>query len=156
MLILAQPEEIVGADFSGQSEPLRPHANALQDYARNVTGKSFQHVDAVPTEEQAASLTSDDLILIPRVVESDNSVPGFSFGSGKFTLTMVVEWTAKSRPNQNTVWLKTFTANSSEEVGTAFTAAKHKRILFQKLFDDLSLQTYNAFQEAPELRGGQP
>ncbi len=27
MLILAQPQKIIGADFPGQSEPVRPHAD---------------------------------------------------------------------------------------------------------------------------------
>ncbi len=33
MLILAQPQKIIGADFSGQSEPLRPHANPFAGHA---------------------------------------------------------------------------------------------------------------------------
>jgi hypothetical protein len=127
-----------------------PIGSALQDYARNVTGRSFQQVDVVPSEEKAASLTSDDLILIPRAVKSDTS-----FGHGKFTITLVVEWTAKNRASQNTVWLKTITANASEKMGSAFTTLKHRRMLFQKAFDDLSPQTYKAFQEAPEFRGNQ-
>ena len=127
-----------------------PIGSALQEYARNVTTKSFQQVDVIPSEEQAASLTSDDLILIPRVVKSDTS-----FGHGKFTITLVMEWTAKNRASQNTVWLKTITANASEKMGSAFTTMKHRRTLFQKVFDDLSPRTYKAFQEAPELRRGQ-
>ncbi len=39
-----------------------PIGSALQDYARNVTGKSFQQVDIVPSEEKAVSLASDDLM----------------------------------------------------------------------------------------------
>ena len=129
-----------------------PIGSALQDYARNVSEKSFQQVDVVPSEDKGAALTSTDIILIPRVVKSNNSVPGFSFGGGEFNITLVAEWTVKNRATQDTVWLKTITANASEKVGNGITAAKHKRILFQKLFDDLSLKTYNAFQEAPELR----
>jgi hypothetical protein len=127
-----------------------PMGTALQDYARNVTAKSFQHIEVASSAEQAASLISDDLILIPRVVKSDNSLSKFiPFVPQKLTMTLVVEWTAKNRASQNTVWLKTTTANA--------TAAAHRRgKLFQKLFDDLNLKTYTAFQEAPELRGGQP
>ena len=128
-----------------------PIGAALQEYARNVTTKSFQQIDVVPSEEQAAPLTSDDLILVPRVVKSDTS-----FGHGLFTITLVVEWTAKNRASQNTVWLKTITANASEKMGSGFTTMKHRRVLFQKVFDDLSPRTYKAFQEARELRGGQP
>jgi hypothetical protein len=128
-----------------------PIGSALQDYARNVTGKSFQQIDVVPSEEKASSFTSDDLILIPRAVKSDHS-----FGHGKYNVTLVVEWTAKSRTSQNVVWLKTITANASEEMGSPFTNLKHRRHVFQKVFDDLSTRTYEAFQEAPELRGSQP
>lgn len=95
-------------------------------------------------------MTSDDLILIPRVVKSDTS-----FGHGKYTITLVMEWTAKNRASQNTVWLKTLTGNASEEMGNAFTILKHRRLLFQNLFDDLSPKTYQAFHEAPEFRAGQ-
>jgi hypothetical protein len=42
------------------------------------------------------------------------------------------------------------------DLKTRVTTFKHRRMLFQKVFDDLSPQTYKAFQEAPELRGSQP
>ena len=72
-----------------------PVGDALRDYASNVAGKSFRQVDVVPSELQAAALTSDDLILIPKVVKSDSS-----FGKRKFNLTLVVEWTAR-KPHQS-------------------------------------------------------
>jgi hypothetical protein len=141
-------------EFSAMGDTwVHPYGPALQDYARNVTGRSFQQVDVVPSEEKAISLTSDDLILIPRAVKCDNSVGVWAWE--KNNLTLVVEWTAKDRASQNTVWLKTITANASEAGGNAFTQGKHDRIQSQKLFDDLSLKTYNAFQEAPEFRAGQ-
>ena len=127
-----------------------PIGDALQEYARNVSTKSFQQIDVVPSEEKAAALTSDDLILIPRVVKSDTS-----FGHGKFTITLVVEWTARNRASQNTIWLKTITATASEKMGSAFTTLKHRRVFFQNVFDDLSPRTYKAFQEASELHGSQ-
>jgi hypothetical protein len=127
-----------------------PLGSALQDYARNVTSNSFQAVDVVSSEEKASSFTSDDLILIPRVVKSDTS-----FGHSKYNVTLVVEWSAKDRASQNTVWLKTITANGSEPMGSVFTIWKHRRMLFQKVFDDLSPKTFKAFQEAQELRAGQ-
>jgi hypothetical protein len=123
---------------------------ALQDYALSVAGKSFQKIDVVPSEEKAASFTSDDLILIPRAVKSENSMPAWAWDD--VNLTLVVEWTAKDHASQNIVWLKTITANASETAGNMFTGGRHSRILSQKLFDDLSLKTYDAFQEAPELR----
>lgn len=125
----------------------------LQNYARQVAAKSFQQVDVVPSLEKAAALRSDDLILIPRAVKSDVSVPVWAWQNDN--LTLVVEWTAKDRASQNTIWLTTITANASEPMGSAFSESKHQRIMYQKLFDDLSLKTYNAFQEAPELRGSQ-
>lgn len=124
-----------------------PVGDALRDYASNVAGKSFRQVDVVPSELQAAALTSDDLILIPKVVKSDSS-----FGKRKFNLTLVVEWTAKDRTSQNTVWLKTITGDVSDTSGSAFSTYKHERMLFQAAFDDLSPKTYQAFQEARELR----
>ena len=121
----------------------------LQNYAREVTGKSFQQIEVVPSVEKAAALTSADLILIPRAVKSDVSIPvgGFS----KENLTFVVSWTAKDRATQNTVWLATITANATEKkVNVNW---HHGGKLYQGLFDDLSLKTYSAFQEAAELRG---
>ena len=132
---------------------IRPMGIVLQDYARNVASKSFQQVDAVPSAEQGFALTSADLVLIPRVVKTDCSLPVFSFE--KIRQTIVVEWTAKDRASQNTIWLKTITANSEAVVGSIFTGKEQDHILYQKLFDDLSLKTQKAFQEAIEFRGGQ-
>jgi hypothetical protein len=128
-----------------------PLGAALQDYARNVTSNSFQAVDIVPSAEKASSFASDDLILIPRVVKSDTS-----FGHSKYNISFVMEWTAKDRTSQNTVWLKTITANGSEPMGSVFTIFKHRRMLFQKVFDDLTPKTCKAFQEAPEFLARQP
>ncbi len=125
----------------------------LQDYARQLATKSFQHVEVVSSEEKAAA-TSADLILIPRAVKSDNSIPVWAWEN--INITFVMEWTAKDRATQNTIWLKTITGNASETGGNAFTQKKHERILYQKLFDDLSLKTYQAFQDAPELHGSKP
>jgi hypothetical protein len=47
-------------------------------------------------------------------------------------------------------------ANLLTDIKARVTTFKHRRMLFQKVFDDLSPQTYKAFQEAPELRGSQP
>jgi len=124
-----------------------PIGSALEDYARGVAGKCFRQVDVVSSEPDAVAAASDDLILIPRVVKSDSS-----FGKRKFNLTLVVEWTAKDRATQNTVWLKTITATGVEPAGSAFTGYKHLRLLFQRVFDDLSPKTYEAFQAASELK----
>jgi hypothetical protein len=83
-------------------------------------------------------------------VKAENSVPVWAWENVNFTL--VVEWTAKDRASQNTVWLKTITADASEVGGNAFSGKKHQQILMQKLFDDLSVKTHEAFQLSPELR----
>jgi hypothetical protein len=122
----------------------------LQDYARQVASKSFQQVDVVPSVEKAAALTSADLILIPRAVKSDVSIP--VSGLSRENLTFVVSWTAKDRATQNTVWLSTITAEATESKWNV--NVHHGGKLYQNLFNDLSSKTYNALQEAPELRGG--
>jgi hypothetical protein len=120
----------------------------LQAYARQVAVKSFEQVDFVSSLDKAAALKSADLILIPRAVKSDVSVP--VYGMNDENLTFVVTWTAKDRANQNTVWLATINAEGTE---SKWNVNLHKGgKLYQNLFDDLSLKTYKAIQEAPELR----
>ena len=137
----------------GQDNFVDDMSGSFQDYARQVATKSFQQVDVVPSVDKAAALATADLILIPQAVKSDISIPVWAWSNDN--LTLVVKWTAKDRATQNTVWLATVTANASEPMGSAFSADKNLRILYQKAFDDLSLKTYKAFQEAPELGGGQ-
>jgi hypothetical protein len=123
-----------------------PYGPALQDYARQVAKKCFQQVDEVPSLEKAAALTSADLILIPHAVKCDMSVPVWAWEN--VNLTLVVEWTAKDRANQNTLWLKTITATGS----AAKNMGRSDAVMNQNLFDDLSLKTYKAIQEASELK----
>src|ERR1039458_1151884 len=52
-----------------------PFGVSLQNYARQVVSKSFPQVDVVPSMEEAVGLTSADLILIPRALKSDISIP---------------------------------------------------------------------------------
>ena len=127
-----------------------PYGPALTNYARQVVGKCFQQVEVVPSVEQAAALASADLILIPRAVKFDRGLPATAFGN--VNATLVLEWTAKDRASQNTIWLKTITADVSSKYGSMFSASKHEHLLNQKLFDDLNLKTCKAFQEAAELR----
>ncbi len=129
-----------------------PLGAPLRDYARQVAQASFREIEVVPSAEQAGQTA--DLILIPRPVKTDNSVGVWAWD--KVNFTTVVEWVAKDRATQNTVWLKTITADVSETGGNAFTGSKHQRVLMQKLFDDLSLKTHAAFQGSPELGGSQP
>jgi hypothetical protein len=128
-----------------------PFGPPLEEYARRVAGASFQQVDVAPSEHEAAAITSADLILIPRPVKADHSM-GLTAAS-KVNFTLVVEWVAKDRGGQNTIWQRTITADASEKQGSVFTGKEHQRILMQKLFDDLSLKTHAAFEKSPELRG---
>jgi hypothetical protein len=128
-----------------------PFGQSLQDYARQVANASFQQVKEVSSEEKAAGETSADLILVPRAVKADQGLGG-AFAWDKVNFTLVVEWIAKDRATHNTVWLKTITSDASETGGNAFTGDSHRKILMQKLFDDLSMKTFNAMQNAPELK----
>ncbi len=120
----------------------------MGDYAHKVAVKSFQQVDVVPSVEKAAALGSADLILIPRAIKSDVNIP--VYGMDNEILTFVVTWTAKDRAGQNTVWLATINAEGTESKWNVNLHNGGK--LYQNLFDDLSLKTYKAIQEAPELR----
>lgn len=120
----------------------------LQNYARQVVGESFQQVDVVPSLEKASTLTTADLILIPRAIKFDCSIPVWTWQESD--ITFVVSWTAKDRATQNTVWLATIAANAASSKSNGL-SNKH----YQKLFDDLSLKTFNAFKEATELGGSQ-
>lgn len=122
-----------------------PFGPALQDYARRVAIHCFEDVQVVPSSEQASA----DLTLIPRALKTEQSTGVWAWD--KLNFTMAVEWVARDRASQNTVWLRTITGEASETGGNMFTGAKHRRILIQKLFDDLSFKTHAAFQEAPEL-----
>jgi hypothetical protein len=122
----------------------------LQDYARRLAGASFQRVEETSSTESAFAIPSADIVLVPRPVKADESTG--LMAKSKVNLTLVIEWTAKDRATQNTVWLKTITANASEVQGSVFSGHKHQGILMQKLFDDLSAKTREAFQSASELR----
>jgi hypothetical protein len=120
----------------------------LEQYTHHVATNAFQQVDFISSVEKAVALTSADLILIPRAVKSDVSVP--VNGLKDENLAFVVTWTAKDRATQNTVWLTTITAQATESKWNVNLHDGGK--LYQNLFDDLSLKTFKAFQEAPELR----
>jgi hypothetical protein len=124
-----------------------PFGLLLQDYARHVVSASFQQVDEADSSEKAFANSSADIVLIPRPVKVKKSLGMYGFDTNSFTF--VVEWIGKDRGSQNTVWLKTITADASE---TTWNDAFHPSLLVQKLFDDLSIKTLEAFQKAPELR----
>ena len=131
-----------------------PFGPPLQDYARQTVNASFRQVDEASSADEAFTNPSADIVLIPRPVKADQSLGVMAWSKVNFTL--VVEWKALDRANTNTIWLKTITADATETEGNVFTGKKHQRILMQKLFDDLSVKTHEAFQNAPELRGKQP
>jgi hypothetical protein len=155
-LILGRELADFKLEYHGRGDTfIRPLGPALQDCARNIANKSFQKVDVVSTIEEANALISDDVILIPRGVKTDISFPTVSLDRYKTHLTLVVEWKVIDRAGQSIVWLKTINANSDEPVGNAFTWKEHDRLLYQKAFNDLTLKTINALQEAHELGGRQ-
>ena len=131
-----------------------PYGPPLQDYARQAVSASFKQVFEASTSEEALANSSADIVLIPRPVKADQSLGVMAWSKVNFTL--VIEWRALDRASKNTIWLKTITADASETEGNLFTGKKHRRILIQKLFDDLSFKTHEAFQNAPELRSRQP
>lgn len=126
-----------------------PLGAPFQNYAQQVAKQTFQQVDVVPSIEKAEAQTSADLILIPRPVKCNASFP-VSLAKD-VNMTFVVEWAAEDRASKNKIWLKTITANAAEPMG-GFAQGKHQQILIQKLFDDLSLKTYSALQNASELK----
>jgi len=124
-----------------------PFGTLLQDCARQVVGASFQQVDEVTSSEKAFGNLSADIVLIPRPVKVERHLAMYGWDTNDFTL--VVEWVAKDRATQNTVWQRTITADASEKLSDD---VWHPGYLVQKLFDDLSIKTHEAFQKAPELR----
>jgi hypothetical protein len=128
-----------------------PLGLALQDYARHVATNSFKQVDEASTPEAAFANSSANIVLIPRAVKAE-----FSFGTrlqNPFGFTLVMEWLAKDRATQNTIWLKTITADVADEGSGVFNfkVVERREALMQKLLDNLSVQTYETIQRAPEL-----
>lgn len=122
----------------------------LQDYARRTANAIFQQVVEEPSVDAALANTDLDVVLVPRPVRAEQS-NGLTIRD-KAYLTLAVEWRAMERSSHNTVWLTTIKANAEEVQGNIVSAKRHRAVLFQKLFDDMSLKTQEAFQNAPELR----
>jgi hypothetical protein len=122
----------------------------LQDYARRTASDWFQQVDEARSSEEATARASADIVLTPRPVKLTRTT-GLR-GNNNATLTFVMQWTAEERASHNTVWLRTVTAEATEFQGTQFTILRHELTRLQKLFDDLSVKTHEAFGKAPELR----
>lgn len=136
---------------SGGDTTVFPFGPALQDYARHVASVSFQQVDEASSIEKAFANSSADIVLIPRPVKAELGV-GWKV-QNPVNFIFLMEWTAKDRISQNTVWLKTITAEATDSGANLLTMNEHKHILMQKLFDDLSVKTYESFQKAPEFHG---
>ena len=137
--------------------PLGP---ALEDYVRRMASNSFKQVDEASIPDTAFTNPSADLVLIPRPVKAE-----FAMGTryqNPISFTLVIEWLAKDRASQNTVWLKTITAEAADQGASALSAysnsvmEKRRQLLMQKLFDNLSVQTYELIQRAPELGNSPP
>ena len=110
--------------------------------------KMGQSVTVVSNVQQVSG--KEQCLLIPRVV-------GASFelalsGLSEPEMVVIVEWTLKDRATQTVLWLATVEGKSKEVMGTSFTYQKHKRIRYQKLFDDLSRNTAAAFASSPEIK----
>jgi hypothetical protein len=125
--------------------PLGP---SLAQYARHVCGTAFQSVTAVSNVQQVSG--KEQCVLIPRVVGAsfEQALSGLS----EPEMVVIVEWTLKDRAAQTVLWLATVEGKSKEVMGTSFTYQKHKRIRYQKLFDDLSRNTAAAFANSPEIK----
>jgi hypothetical protein len=153
-VVLALNKELVGYKHEYNLEGdtwVYAFGPPLRDYARQMVNASFRQVDEASSAEEALTNSSADIVLIPRPVKADQSLGVMAWS--KINFTIVVEWTALDRVSKNTIWLKTITADATETEGNLFTGKKHQSILMQKLFDNLSIKTHEAFQNAPELRG---
>ena len=126
-----------------------PFGPSLNGYARNVSEHCFSKVTTYPTV-QAVTGQEADLILQPKALKAEHASGMMAWSDRKFTLQ--VEWTARDRSNKNTVWLQSFTAQGVNSAGNAFSGKEHEQVLFQRLFDDLSLKTAEAIQNSPELK----
>ncbi len=126
-----------------------PFGPALKDYAQHISENCFAQVTTYPSIETATDKDAD-LILHPKALKAEQAMGLMAWSDRKFTLQ--VEWIARDRSNKNTVWLQTFTAEGVNSSGNAFTGSSHQKILFQRLFDDLSLKTVEAIQNSPELK----
>jgi hypothetical protein len=126
-----------------------PFGPALTGYAKNVSQHCFSKVTTYPTGE-AATGQDADLILHPRALKAEHASGMMAWSDRK--LTLQVEWVARDRSNKNTVWLQSFTAEGVNSAGNLFTGKKHEEVLYQRLFDDLSLKTVEAIQNSPELK----
>jgi hypothetical protein len=130
-----------------------PMGPSLNLYARNVVEHVFGQVTVHASPEAAAN--SADAILIPRALKADSSMGIWAWDDRSQSL--IVEWTLKDAENQNVLWVKPIEGKGIETGGNLFTAKSHEKKLFQKLFDDLSLKTFEALKSSPEimrLQGG--
>jgi hypothetical protein len=131
-----------------------PFGPVLEAYARRVAETCFLSVEKQATAEAAFASSSVDLVLTPRAVKAESSRGVMAWD--KTRITLVVEWRARDRATQNTVWLATITAEAEEPGGNAFSHSGHERVLMQKLFDELTVKTVEAIRGATELRGKRP
>lgn len=120
---------------------------SLEQYARNVVGHAFSAVTVHSTAQEAADKA--DTVLIPKAIKADQSSGIWAWDDRN--LILVVEWTLKDARNQSVLWLKPIEAKATETGGNLFTYKSHERKLFQKLFDDLNVKTFEALMSSPEI-----
>lgn len=117
-----------------------PVGPSLNQYARNVVEHAYSRITVVPTAE--AAVGHADAILVPKALKADQSHGVWAWDDRRFSL--IVEWTLKDGQNRNVLWVKPIEGKATETGGNLFTGKSHERKLFQKLFDHLSLKTYEA------------
>jgi len=120
----------------------------LVTYARDVTSKTFRSVKEF--QSTTASRNQASAILIVRPRKADQTSASWAFGEARMSL--IVEWTMMDASNQNLLWLHTIEGQAAERAGNMYTYKTHAKVLFQKLFDDLTNKTIDSFRESPELR----
>ncbi|MCX6906713.1 MAG: hypothetical protein NTY01_01580 [Verrucomicrobia bacterium] len=129
-----------------------PFGPALKDYARNVTSGLFENVSVVSSPAEVSGKTVN-LIMRVKGVKAEQTMPSTAFELRKFTL--VVQWTVRDGADAKDIWIKTLSGYAEEPGGNIFTGETHEKLMFQKLFDDLTKKTVDAMTQSPELaRGG--
>ena len=78
-------------------------------------------------------------------------MPVFAWEKRSFVLR--VNWMVNDASGQSPLWIKTMEGRAEHNAGSAFSQSSNEKKLLQDLFTDLSLKTWSALTNAPELRG---
>lgn len=123
---------------------------AIADYARNTTQGVFERVQVYEGAGMPNVQGSVDAVLSPKVAKVNQLLPGLAWQDRE--ILMVIEWTAKNPVNDQVFWVRSIEGQATETGGNMMTGAKHEKIIFDKLFQNLTTQTVKAFRVAPELQ----